>query len=137
MKNIYSLFYLSFLLLWGCMQVHAQTGRFYSTENGLSSSMVNQLFQDSRGFVWSATEYGLNRFDGMRFSNYYHVSSDTSSIKNNYVRTLFEDTRQRLMVGCIDGLMLYNRETDTFMQVPLPMFISDLACAVQQYAPCG
>lgn len=119
MKNIYSLFYLSFLLLWGCMQVHAQTGRFYSTENGLSSSMVNQLFQDSRGFVWSATEYGLNRFDGMRFSNYYHVSSDTSSIKNNYVRTLFEDTRQRLMVGCIDGLMLYNRETDTFSEIPM------------------
>lgn len=119
MKNIYSLFYLSFLLLWGCMQVHAQTGRFYSTENGLSSSMVNQLFQDSRGFVWSATEYGLNRFDGLRFSNYYHVSSDTFSIKNNYVRTLFEDSRKRLMVGCIDGLMLYNRATDTFSEIPM------------------
>lgn len=119
MKNIYC--YLCFILLLGCvrLQVCAQTGRFYSTENGLSSSMVNQLFQDSRGFVWSATEYGLNRFDGLRFSNYYHVSSDSFSIKNNYVRTLFEDSRKRLMVGCIDGLMLYNRATDTFSEIPM------------------
>lgn len=39
----------------------AQTGRFYSMESGLSSSLVNKLLQDSRGFVWIATEYGLNR----------------------------------------------------------------------------
>ena len=75
----------------------AQTGKFYSTNNELSSSLINQIFQDKRGFIWIATEYGLNRFDGLRFSNYKHISGDSTSIKNNYVRTLFEYTNASFM----------------------------------------
>ncbi|WP_373846720.1 two-component regulator propeller domain-containing protein, partial [Bacteroides heparinolyticus] len=56
-----------------CHFSKAQTGKFYSTENGLSSSLINQLFQDSKGFIWVATEYGLNRFDGLNFFTYRHV----------------------------------------------------------------
>ena len=97
----------------------AQTGKFYSTNNELSSSLINQIFQDKRGFIWIATEYGLNRFDGLRFSKYKHMSRDSTSIKNNYVRTLYEDSRQNLLVGCIDGLMKYDSETDTFREIPM------------------
>ena len=54
--------------------VEAQTGKVYTTDMGLSSSLINQIFQDQQGFVWVATEYGLNKFDGLRFTNYRHVS---------------------------------------------------------------
>ena len=47
--------------------VEAQTGKVYTTDMGLSSSLINQIFQDQQGFVWVATEYGLNKFDGLRF----------------------------------------------------------------------
>ena len=99
--------------------VYAQTGRFYTTDKGLSSSLINHFLQDSKGFIWTATEYGLNSFDGLRFTNYWHVSGDSTSIKNNYVRTLFEDSRQNLLIGCIDGLMKYDRETNTFSEIPM------------------
>lgn len=99
--------------------LYGQTGRFYSTENGLSSSLINQLYQDSHGFLWSATEHGLNRFDGMSFSVYRHVVGDSTSIKNNYVRTLFEDKQENLWIGCIDGLMRYERNTDTYIEIPM------------------
>lgn len=112
------LFILS-LLYFTYLPLLAQTGKFYSTNNELSSSLINQIFQDKRGFIWIATEYGLNRFDGLRFSNYKHLSGDSTSIKNNYVRTLFEDSRQELLVGCIDGLMRYDSETDAFREIPL------------------
>lgn len=101
------------------LPVSAQTGKFYSTNNELSSSLINQIFQDERGFIWIATEYGLNKFDGLRFSNYKHISGDSTSIKNNYVRTLFEDNEQNLLVGCIDGLMKYDPETDSFREIPM------------------
>ncbi|MGB0834018.1 MAG: EAL domain-containing protein [Psychrobium sp.] len=39
----------------------------YSVEDGLSQSMVNQIVQDDFGYLWIATEYGLNRFDGYTF----------------------------------------------------------------------
>lgn len=103
----------------GALRGLAQTGRFYSTADGLSSSLVNQLLQDRQGFLWSATEYGLNRFDGLHFTNYWNVSGDSLSIKNNYVRSLFEDSRGSLFVGCIDGLMRYDRESDDFHEVPM------------------
>lgn len=99
--------------------ISAQTGKVYTTDMGLSSSLINQIFQDKQGFIWMATEYGLNKFDGSRFTNYRHVSGDSVSIKNNYVRTLFEDSRQNLLIGCIDGLMKYDRETDTFLEIPM------------------
>ena len=99
--------------------IGAQTGKVYTTDIGLSSSLINQIFQDKQGFIWMATEYGLNKFDGSRFTNYRHVSGDSASIKNNYVRTLFEDSRQNLLIGCIDGLMKYDRETDTFLEIPM------------------
>lgn len=97
----------------------AQTGRVYTTDTGLSSSLINQIFQDSQGYIWTATEYGLNKFNGLRFANYWHASADSVSIRNNYVRSLFEDSRQNLLVGCIDGLMKYDRETNTFQEIPM------------------
>lgn len=97
----------------------AQTGRVYTTDTGLSSSLINQIFQDSQGYIWTATEYGLNKFNGLRFANYLHTSTDSVSIRNNYVRSLFEDSRQNLLVGCIDGLMKYDRETNTFREIPM------------------
>lgn len=108
----------SFITIWCCsLQVIAQTGMSYSTDNGLSSSLINQIFQDSRGFMWVATEYGLNKFDGTRFSNYKSVVGDSTSIKNNYVHVLFEDSHRNMLVGCIDGLMKYDRATNTFHEI--------------------
>ncbi|MGB0860285.1 MAG: ligand-binding sensor domain-containing protein, partial [Pseudoalteromonas spongiae] len=39
----------------------------YSVEEGLSQSYVNQTLQDNYGYLWVATDYGLNRFDGYEF----------------------------------------------------------------------
>lgn len=99
--------------------ISAQIGKVYTTDAGLSSSLINQMFLDKQGYIWIATEYGLNRFDGLRFADYRHVSADSSSIRNNYVRALFEDSGNDLLVGCIDGLMKYDRETNTFSEIPM------------------
>ena len=120
MKIMYRISWLLVFVLCNIQQsAWAQRGRFYSTENGLSSSLINQIFQDSRGFVWTATEHGLNKFDGLHFTTYRNVQNDSTSLKNNYVRSLYEDKERNLWVGCIDGLMRYNRETDTFYEIPM------------------
>ncbi len=107
------------ILIYFPLSLSAQTGKFYSTDHELSSSLINQLYQDSKGYIWMATEYGLNVFDGMRFSIYKNNAKDSTSLKSNYVRTLFEDSRQRFWVGCIDGLLLYNPHSDSFHEIPL------------------
>ena len=100
-------------------RLNAQTGTFYSTDNVLSNSLINCIFQDSRNYIWVATEDGLNKFDGVRFSIYHNIKNDKNSIKNNYVRTVFEDSKGQFWVGCINGLLRYNRAEDTFTELPI------------------
>ncbi|HWT01937.1 MAG TPA: two-component regulator propeller domain-containing protein [Pyrinomonadaceae bacterium] len=44
--------------------------KHYTTADGLGSSKVTHIFQDSRGFIWFSTRDGLSRFDGYRFVTY-------------------------------------------------------------------
>jgi len=42
--------------------------RHISREYGLSQSTVYDIARDSKGFMWFATQDGLNRFDGDRMA---------------------------------------------------------------------
>ncbi|MCW8833718.1 MAG: hypothetical protein OQK03_10395, partial [Colwellia sp.] len=54
-----------------------------STTDGLSNSNVFGITQDHQGFIWFATEDGLNRFDGNNFVTYRHNANDKHSIADN------------------------------------------------------
>ena len=56
--------------------------RNFDTSDGLSSNQVNFLMQDSRGFLWIGTEFGLNRFDGVSFEKWFHIPRDSTSLIN-------------------------------------------------------
>ncbi len=117
MKNLFLSFFSFFV---GFVSVvHAQIGSFYSTDKDISSSLINSIYQDRRGYIWIATEDGLNKFDGVKFTVYKSHPGDSATIKNNYVRSLFEDSFGRFWVGCINGLHLYDRATDRFSEVQL------------------
>ncbi len=42
----------------------------YTTTDGLETSFVHRILQDSRGFIWFSTRNGLSRFDGYQFITY-------------------------------------------------------------------
>ncbi len=83
-----------FTLLVSCFLTHALAQRFMvkslDVTNGLSSDYVMQMAMDKYGFIWVATEEGLNRFDGSRFFSYYHVK-DRNSITANELNCLLDD----------------------------------------------
>lgn len=101
------------------LSCHAQSCRLFTTERELSSSMINQVYQDSKGFIWIATEDGLNRYDGAKFTIYKNNRQDTTSLVNNYVRTLFEDSKGRLFIGTLSGLQIYDYEFENFRNIPI------------------
>ncbi len=109
---------IAYLILEGHFIV-AQPIRYFSSDRDLSSSMITKIIQDSRGFMWIATEDGLNRFDGLRFTKYRNIPNDSTTLLSNFVRTLFFDSRRRLWVGCINGLMLYDDDKESFQEVML------------------
>jgi len=85
-----------------------------TTLDGLSNSNVFGITQDNQGFIWFATEDGLNRFDGKSIVTYRHNANNKHSIADNLIRKVFYDTEHVLWVGTQNGLSRYNREQDNF-----------------------
>jgi len=88
--------------------------RQLTPDQGLSSSLVQAIAQDSRGFVWLATKKGINRYDGYTFTVYRHRADDSTSLGDNDAMALYEDTQKTLWVGTTKGLTRYDREHDLF-----------------------
>lgn len=107
---------LSFILT---LSITAQEMKIFSSDGYLSSCLVNKIYQDSKGFVWIATEYGLNRFDGTRFVTYKNVPGDSTSLCDNYVRTLTETRDGKILVGTLKGLMEWDRARESFSYIPI------------------
>jgi signal transduction histidine kinase/ligand-binding sensor domain-containing protein len=93
--------------------------RHLSTENGLSEASVVAGIQDDLGFLWFATQFGLNRFDGYTFKTYKHELGNKASLACVNVRTLFKDHAGNLWVACDESLDRFNPSDETFVHYPL------------------
>jgi hypothetical protein len=56
---------------------------------GLSQTRVGWVVQDNLGFIWFATQYGLNRYDGYRSKVFKHEPGRSNSLGCVYIRSLF------------------------------------------------
>ena len=54
----------------------------YTTEDGLSSNNVQDITEDTHGFIWLSTHYGISRFDGKEFKTYY-AEQNPNMIRND------------------------------------------------------
>ncbi|HEX2667150.1 MAG TPA: two-component regulator propeller domain-containing protein [Gammaproteobacteria bacterium] len=62
--------------------------RHLDTEDGLASGNVQALLQDKVGYMWIATDNGLQRYDGYRFVTYLHDPHEPDSLAQNIVTAL-------------------------------------------------
>lgn len=94
-------------------RVDVSTFRNYTSDQGLSCNYVHSFTQDSKGFLWVATELGLNRFDGINFKHYL-LDKYPSMFRNDILHlSILPDGRVAL--GGNNGLVLaYNEDTDDF-----------------------
>ncbi len=84
--------------------VYAQDPFYYTINNtnGLPSNSVYDIFQDSKGFMWFATDKGLCRYDGSEFNTY---TSDGQTSKAG--SCINEDKYGRIWYCNFDGYLYY------------------------------
>ena len=92
------------------------TFKMLNVSNGLSQGSVICSFQDSQGFLWFGTQYGLNRYDGYNFKVYLNNPSDSSSITSNYIISIAEDHAGDLWIATSAGLNRYDHKRKLFQQ---------------------
>lgn len=86
-------------------------------KSGLSHNFVEDIFRDSKGFVWIATSGSLARYDGYEFLN-FTPNSPTHSIKSSFVRKVTEDKFGRLWVASDEGIDIINLDNLSVYDAP-------------------
>ncbi len=90
--------------------------KFEQFSDGLSQNTVYVILQDQYGFMWFATQDGLNKYDGYTFTHYRHDPQNPDSLSNNFILSIYEDKAGTLWVGTDGGgLNKYDRQQDKFV----------------------
>ncbi|OKY27459.1 response regulator [Thalassotalea sp. PP2-459] len=81
----------------------------FGTADGMSQTTVNDILQDSSGFLWVATDGNLNRYDGYIFKHY--------NFNNPRISVLHETIKGEIWAGSDGGLYHYIKKIDEFKKV--------------------
>ncbi|MFU8831829.1 MAG: diguanylate cyclase [Wenzhouxiangella sp.] len=80
----------------------------WSIEEGLPQISAMAVVQGPDNYIWAATQAGLSRFDGARFTNY--STENTPELPGMYMHDLLVDSRDRIWIGTYKGAALYDGE---------------------------
>jgi ligand-binding sensor domain-containing protein len=109
------------LLLLSVSEVSGQDINYinYDSREGLAASNVYHATQDKDGFMWFATENGLNRFDGKNFKTF----TVKDGLPDNEIIDLFVDSKNRVWllpfkaaIGYYYKGKFFNYENDSLLR---------------------
>lgn len=75
----------------------------YITEHGLPSSEVYSVIQDSKGYIWGATDAGLFKYNNSIFKTF----TTNDGTPDNTIFNLFEDKKGRVWMTGFNGKIGY------------------------------
>ena len=118
MKTPISRLLLAAVLALACVEAAvAGTYRRLYGNDMLTSNLVQDICQDSRGYIWIATEFGLNRFDGVYMTQYY--AEGPEGLMKNDVRHLLPGKDGEVWVLSYRYVQLYSPADNRFHTVTI------------------
>lgn len=109
---------------------HSTVFRRLSSGQGMSQARVGWIAQDHLGFLWFATQYGLNRFDGYEYKVFRKNPKNPNSLGCAYVRLVYVDHTGTLWAACDRSIERYDPKTEAFRHFPLQTGDMNRAAAV-------
>lgn len=114
MRNIRKVLALLALTAISLSAIAAYLFKTLDAKDGLTSSQVNCILKDARGYMWFGTSAGLYRYDGYVFKDFQCDSQDGSSLPDSYINSIQEALDGNLWIGTATGYCVYNPQTETF-----------------------
>ncbi len=81
----------------------------FTVDDGLPSNTIYNSYRDSKGFIWIATDKGIARYNGIKFTVY----TTFNGLPDNEILFFMEDYQERLWLGTYSGELCYYKN-DTF-----------------------
>ena len=106
---------LTFLILLSCTILFARDIRFahLTINDGFSENMCQDVIVDSKGYLWKAGFYFLDRYNGYEFES-YKVGDLERNFAGNNIYGLFIDRNENLWVTTNKGVLRYSYENQSF-----------------------
>lgn len=115
---------LALISLFFTLLANAQTGissiEKYTTAQGLSDNVIKSLLQDKRGFLWIASSWGLNRYDGRTFKQYIKTTAGNTL---DDISRLAEDKQGNIWISCRNGICILDPFTETITEQKTKGFV--------------
>ncbi|OGG46881.1 MAG: hypothetical protein A3F84_28385 [Candidatus Handelsmanbacteria bacterium RIFCSPLOWO2_12_FULL_64_10] len=100
----------------------------FTTQNGLASNRVSEIFQDREGHLWFGTNGGVSRYDGKTFTTF----TTEDGLASNNVTSIIQDREGHLWFGVFGGVSRYDARTWTTFTTQDGLASSHLAPTIFQ-----
>lgn len=88
-----------------------------SMASGLQHRFVDDIYKDSRGFLWLSTAGGgISRYDGYEYLS-FNTKNTQLMLKSNFVKNAVEDRFGRLWIATERGIALLDLNTYKFLNL--------------------
>lgn len=111
-----------FIFALGTTNIYSQsqiTFRQLSIKEGLSQNSAISVCQDSTGYLWIATQDGLNRYDGRTFTTFPYSFLDITKPDYSNLGKVYTDRQGAVWIIPMDRIpRKFNRQTQVFEALP-------------------
>lgn len=96
-------------------------------KQGLSQNSIISIAQDSIGYLWFATQNGLNKYNGKSFVHYNKQFQNITRPTYSSLGKIYVDRQNQLwIISDLGKLEYYQRETDSFLPVRTTFNVSNI-----------
>lgn len=80
--------------------------------------ILTSILNVNDSILWIGTYEGLSKYNTItsKLTNYYNHLSDSTSISNKYILSIYKDSRNNIWIGTQNGLNKYNPQNDDFVR---------------------
>jgi len=116
-------------IIWGACTHHVYGQDFpmlhYGMEDGLPSNKIYEIYRDSKGFLWIATDKGIARYNGIKFE----IFTTFDGLADNEIFFFQEDRSGRIWLATYNGELCYyqngtfhNASNTPFLKIPFKTY---------------
>jgi signal transduction histidine kinase/DNA-binding response OmpR family regulator/ligand-binding sensor domain-containing protein len=114
-KALYIFFFLnSIAISVSYSQPYPYKFNYLTVDEGLSHTDANYIAQDKQGYIWVATFFGLDRYDGYSVKKFYNSNVPLNNAFKNRLGCLYPDDEGNIWLGTEGGLQCFNSRLEKY-----------------------
>jgi signal transduction histidine kinase/ligand-binding sensor domain-containing protein/DNA-binding response OmpR family regulator len=86
-----------------------------TVDNGLSHTDTKDIKQDKLGFIWIATLFGLDRFDGYTIKQFYNNLDPKNNAFRNRIRSICPDDEGKIWLATDAGIQCFDSASGKYL----------------------